>query len=540
MKSKVSNTCVALATAVGEAGLAVIRISGEDSFTIADKIFRKGPIPVLKTSEDKGSLLHFEKEKNQLESEETVVSNMKAYQACLGYIKDPFSNKIIDQAICLKFIGPRSYTGENVVEFSIHGSSFLASEILRLCLQNGAVMAQAGEFTKRAFINGKIDLTQVEAVADLIHSQSSLATGAALNNLAGSLKLYLQKLRAPLLELRAILELSIQYPEHEESYIDFTQIKKTLEKSLTDVNNLCESFRSMQTVKQTWKLAILGKPNAGKSSLLNTLTGKDSAIVTNVPGTTRDCIEAGIFLNGYQLSLIDTAGLRETDDEVEKIGVDKARKISTEANAILWLSSLELAPEQAAEDFIKEMSFFIKNQLDSVNDSLNADNLKQLIKNFLDKLILIFTKNDIVEFLIRDYVFYFMKALPSLFKNFFTLSCSSEYFDTYFWQDNINYLDLNSVNLDGYNDLKKAISQLLPQLNMDLNTQILINSEFQYNLLRDLESQIENCLENIDHLPLDILSLTVESFMEQIAVLTGENINEELFKEIFSKFCVGK
>ena len=294
----INDTIVALATATGVGAIAVIRLSGKEAITLSDKIF--------KTLSGK------------------PLSEAPSHTVHLGTIKS--ENQVIDECLATIFKGKKSYTGEPVVEFSCHGSAYITQEVIKLCLANGARLAQAGEFTKRAFLNGKLALNQAEAVADLIASDSKASHQVALQQMRGGFTSEIEDLRQELLNFASLIELELDFSEEDVEFADRSQFEQLLKRIKTTLQGLVQSFSAGNAIKNGIPVAIVGKPNAGKSTLLNTLLNEERAIVSDIAGTTRDTIEETLHIDGFTFRFIDTAGIRDTKDQIEAIGVEKAKE----------------------------------------------------------------------------------------------------------------------------------------------------------------------------------------------------------------------
>ena len=303
------DTIVALATATGVGAIAVIRLSGKEAITLSDKIF--------KTLSGK------------------PLSEAPSHTVHLGTIKS--EDQVIDECLATIFKGKKSYTGEPVVEFSCHGSPYIIQEVIKLCLSHGARLAEAGEFTKRAFLNGKLALNQAEAVADLIASDSQAAHQVALQQMRGGFTSEIEGLRQELLNFASLIELELDFSEEDVAFADRRQLEQLLQRIKTTLQRLVQSFSAGNAIKNGIPVAIVGKPNAGKSTLLNTLLNEERAIVSDIAGTTRDTIEETLHIAGVTFRFIDTAGIRDTQDKIEAIGVEKAKEKIKKAQIVLYL-----------------------------------------------------------------------------------------------------------------------------------------------------------------------------------------------------------
>ncbi len=315
------NTIAAISTAAGNGGIGIVRLSGKNTFNIINKIF------IPKNKENK----------------------IKGYNIKYGNIINPKNNELIDEVLVSYFVSPKSYTKEDMCEINTHGGMIVEKKILEICLENGAELAQPGEFTKRAFLNGRIDLSQAEAIIDLINAKSDNEAKESLNQLEGNLSNKIKEINQRLLDIMVSIEVTIDYPEYDVEEVTNNNAKKQLKEIKELLEKLKNSFNQGKLLRDGVKTAILGRPNAGKSSLLNCILNEDRAIVSNIEGTTRDTIEEFININGISLKLIDTAGIRETENEVEKIGVEKSKKIAADADLIIAI--FDITRDLNDEDF---------------------------------------------------------------------------------------------------------------------------------------------------------------------------------------------
>ena len=300
-------TIVAISTASGNGGIGIIRLSGRQTFDIIDKIF----IPKNKSKDIKGYTMKY------------------------GNIVNPKNNEIIDEVLVAYFVAPKSYTTENMCEINSHGGTVVEKRILELCLENGAELAEPGEFTKRAFLNGRIDLSQAEGIIDLINSKTEMEAKESINQLEGNLSKKIKKIEQKMLDIMVNIEVTIDYPEYDVEEVTNSEALKKLNEIHNLLNELENSFNKGKIIKDGIKTVIIGKPNAGKSSLLNSLLKEDRAIVSDIAGTTRDTIEEYLNIDGIPLKLIDTAGIRDTENTIEKIGVEKSKKLVNDADLII-------------------------------------------------------------------------------------------------------------------------------------------------------------------------------------------------------------
>lgn len=457
------STIVAISTAPGIGGIGIIRMSGEDSFKILDKIF----IP----------------KKNQ------DISEIKGYTIKYGNIIDNENNKIIDEVLVSYFKAPKSYTTENMCEINSHGGIIIMKKILDICLKNGAIIAEPGEFTKRAFLNGRIDLSQAESVIDIINAKTSKETEASLNQLNGFLYKEIIKIKEKILSIMVDIEASIDYPEYD---IDEIGNKKAIE-VLTDVResliNLKNTFSNGKIIKEGIKIAIIGKPNVGKSSLLNSILKEDRAIVTDIEGTTRDTIEETISIDGIPINIIDTAGIRNAKDMVEQIGIDKSKKMAKNADLVI-----------AIFDSTKELTKEDDEILDIIKDKTSI-----IVLNKIDLKMKI-TKND---------------------EKFITL--------------NKDIIEISTLNNQGISKIYSKISEMFNLNKINIDNSAIITNERHKNEITKAINNIDNALQTLyKNLPMDIITVYIKEALENLGNITGESVSEDIINKIFSKFCLGK
>lgn len=456
------DTICAIATPIGEGGVAIIRISGEKSLEIASKVF------VGKSKKD--------------------IKEMKTYTMRYGTINDIDTNEIIDDVIISFMKMPRSYTGENVVEVNCHGGVVATNRVLNQIVKAGARLAEPGEFTKRAFLNGRIDLSQAEAIMDIITAKTELSMKSAMMQSNGSLSREIGELRKYLLNVLALIEYAVDFTEDDEDVVDdnlITQIKDGIGKTLSRVNNLLKNADEGKIIRDGLNVVIVGKPNVGKSSLLNALLKEKRAIVTDVPGTTRDVIEEYINLDGIPIRITDTAGIRDTEDTVEKIGVEKSKQKIEEADLIILM--LDTSREIDEEDRL-------------IIDS---------IKN--KKYIVLLNKVDLQNKLNDNIV----ESLE-------------------------NKIEISAKTGFGLENLKDEIKKLFFNGEIDTESLIISNTRHKQALYRTLE----NCNKALERLEadeyLDLISIFVTAAMRALGEITGDELEEDVLNKIFSEFCVGK
>lgn len=448
----------AISTPLGTGGVGIIRISGKNATEIADRIFVS--VNGIKLSSSKG------------------------YRAYFGRIFD--GETAVDEVVCLVFRAPHSYTGEDVVEINCHGGVVLLKKILRLVLQNGAQAAAPGEFTKRAFLNGKLDLSEAESVMTLISAQGEQGANAAFNQLEGSLSRKIEKINSSLLSLAAHIAAWVDYPDDEIEELGNNELYSTIYNAYLELCALLSNFDSGMAVTNGVEAAIVGKPNVGKSTLMNLLTGYDRSIVTEIEGTTRDVVEETVNLNGCILRISDTAGMRETGDIVEKLGVERSRK-KLERAAIVF----------AVFDLSKPLS----------------DEDKELIDECKDKNVIpIINKTDLEPRLDVDYI-----------KN----KLGSPLF-------------ISAKSGDGYNELCDRVAELMGTKNFDTTSAMLVN-ERQRICCQKASDALKDALEalNIGLTP-DAIGVCIDDAIAVLLELTGQKASEAVVDEVFKQFCVGK
>lgn len=457
-------TIAAISTAPGTAGIGIIRMSGKDVFSVLKKIFK--PI------------------------KEESIEEIKGYTMKYGKIFNPETNEIVDEVLVSYFKEPKSYTQENMCEINSHGGTIVVRKILELCLKNGAQMAEPGEFTKRAFLNGRIDLAKAEAVINLINAKSEKETKASINQLEGNLSLEIKKIKKMILSLLADIEASIDYPEYDEAEEDSNNKALTkLDEIQKELEKLNKSFETGKIIKDGIKVAIIGKPNSGKSSLLNAILKEDRAIVTDIEGTTRDTIEEFVTIDGIPFKFVDTAGIRKADNKVEEIGIEKSKKVAKESDLIIAMfdNSKKLTKEdEEILDFIKDKTAII---------ILNKIDLKEKILEQEERI----TKSG---------------------------------------KDVIKISLLSNCDLSGF---YKELNMLFELNKINPDNEIIITEMRHKKLIEDAISHTENAKKTIlDNIPIDIISINIKEIIEDLSKITGENVTEEVIKEIFSKFCLGK
>jgi tRNA modification GTPase trmE len=455
------NTIVAISTAMGNGGIGIVRMSGEKSFEILDKIFRP---------------------KNN-------DGFIKGYQIKYGNIIDPKNEEIVDEVLVSYFVAPKSYTTENMCEINTHGGMVVEKRILELCLENGAEIASPGEFTKRAFLNGRIDLSQAEAIIDLINSKTVREAKESINQLEGHLSSKIENIRQKMLNLMIAIDVNIDYPEYDEEEVTKNRSLGELRIILEELIKLENSFNSGKILRDGVKTVILGKTNAGKSSLLNRILKEDRAIVSNIEGTTRDTIEEFVDVEGIPLKLIDTAGIRNSSNEIEQIGIQKSKKLADSADLII-----------AIFDITKNLTEDDEELLEIIKDK---------------ECIILLNKIDVLSENIE-----LEKCLKSINKNILKISAMEDI---------------------GIQQLFDKIVEIYSFNNDSLSNDVLISNERHKNLIQKARIEIDEAINAAENdMYIDIISIYITNAMNYLAEITGNNVTDDVINEIFKKFCLGK
>ena len=436
-------------------------MSGKECFEVLEKIFKP--------------------------KKEESIENIKGYTIKYGNIVE--NGEIVDEVLVSYFKEPKSYTTENMCEINTHGGNIVVRKILELCLKNGANLAESGEFTKRAFLNGRIDLLQAESVVDIINSKSERELKTGMKQLEGILSKKIKEIKQEIMDVMVNVDVSIDYPEYDVDEVTNNQVLNMLDSVQLKLEKLEKSFDNGKILKEGIKTAIIGKPNAGKSSLLNAILKEDRAIVTEYEGTTRDTIEELVNIEGIPLKLVDTAGIRNAEDEVEKIGIAKSKEIAREADLIIAIfdSSRELTEED------KEILDIIKGK----------------------KSIILLNKSDLNSVLDIN--------------------------DKKFTDITENVLKISALEGEGLEELYSVISKMFSLNEINLDNDLVITNIRHKNLISKAIENVKKARNTIEeNMPVDIIAIFVKNILEDLGNITGEFVTDDIINEIFSKFCLGK
>lgn len=458
-----TDTIAAISTAIGESGIGIVRMSGKDSIDIGDKIFKGKNIKSLKDGENR--------------------------KLIYGNIIDPEKDEIIDEVLIVYMKEPYTYTREDMVEIYCHGGIISVRRILELILKNGARLADRGEFTKRAFLNGRLDLSQAEAVIDMINAKTDKSFDVSLGQLEGRLSQEIKNIRDILLNMIAHIEVSIDFPEEDIEDITYDDLEKDAKVVLDKIDKLLNTVDRGRILRDGLNTVILGKPNVGKSSLLNAILNENRAIVTDIPGTTRDIIEEYVNIDGIPLKIVDTAGIRDTEDIVEKIGVDRAKDMVEEADLIIALF-----------DVSEELSEDDKKIIDIVRGK---------------KSIVLLNKSDLPAKLDEEHI---RCLLPD--KKIITTSIAT------------------GVGID---ELIDTIKNMFYTGEVDTSNQIIVSNMRHKDQLVKAKKNIEDGLKGIKiNMPLDCIEVDIKNCWDNLGEISGDTVGEDVLDKIFSEFCIGK
>lgn len=458
---KITDTIAAISSAAGNSGIGIIRVSGDEAIEVVDKIFR----PANKNKK---------------------LANVESHTVHYGHIMD--GDKTLDQVLVIVMKNPHSYTGEDTVEIDCHGGMLILKKVLDLVLKNGARTAEPGEFTKRAFLNGRIDLSQAEAVMDLINSKNDFALNSSIEQLKGGVSDAIKDIRKDIIYHIAFIESALDDPEHISLDGYDEEITEMLNENINKISKLVNSFDNGRIMKEGIKTVILGKPNAGKSSFLNLMLGEDRAIVTDIEGTTRDTLEENINFNGLSLKIIDTAGIRDTEDLVERIGVNKAKEIAKEGDLIIYVV-----------DGSRELD----------------DNDREIIKLINDKQAIILVNKSDMDTVIN---------IDELKKD-----------------SNRDVILFSAKNGEGMDQLEEEIRNMFYSGKVTYNDQVYITNARHKEALENALESLKQVKNSVDAgMPEDFYSIDLMDAYTDLGLIIGESVEDDLVNEIFSKFCMGK
>lgn len=463
-----TDTIAAIATAVSDSGIGIIRISGDDAIEIADSVYR---------SKD-----HKKK-----------LTKVESHTIHYGFIYD--GDELIDEVMVVVMKAPKTYTRENVVEIDCHGGILVMNKILDTILKNGCRLAEPGEFTKRAFLSGRIDLSKAEAVMDIIHSKNEFALKSSIRQLKGAVSEKVRSLRDDILYEIAFIESALDDPEHISLEGYHERLEQKSIKISGELKKLIDSADNGKMLKDGINTVIVGKPNAGKSSLLNLLVGEDKAIVTSIAGTTRDVLEESIKLHGVGLNIIDTAGIRDTEDEVEKIGVDKARKYAENADLIIYVVDASRELDENDEEIVR----------------LIADK----------KVIVLLNKTDLEQIVTEENI---VEKIESVSEN-----------------KTVRIIRTSTKENTGIDEFEQTIKELFFHGEISVNDEIYITNQRHKEALVEAYESMKLVLQSLaDDMPEDFYSIDLMSAYASLGRIIGEEVGDDLVNEIFSKFCMGK
>ncbi len=490
------NTIAAISTGMSASGIGIVRISGDKAFEVIDRIYQGKK----KLSEAKSHTIHY------------------------GFIKD--GSETIDEVLVSVMRAPKTFTGEDTVEINCHGGIFVVKRVLEIVLKNGAILAEPGEFTKRAFLNGRMDLSQAEAVIDVIQSKNEYALKSSVSQLRGSIKNKINKIREKIIYHTAFIESALDDPEHINIDGYGENLNAVLREVMYELEELIHSYESGRIIKDGIQTVILGKPNVGKSSLLNILSGRERAIVTDIEGTTRDILEEQIQIQGLNLNVIDTAGIRDTSDVIEKIGVEKAKEYADQADLIIYVADasrdLDENDIQIAELIYGKKCVILLNKSDLNTVSTQRD-LKICLK---EKFLEIENKLSVDKVENQDSLEKISTEVENNVDNLI---------------EKIPLIDISVKTEQGITEFGNILQEMFLEGNISLNDEIHITNLRHKEALENAYDSLVRVGESIrNQMPEDFYSIDLMDAYETLGSITGETIGEDLVNEIFSKFCMGK
>ncbi|MDO4282183.1 MAG: tRNA uridine-5-carboxymethylaminomethyl(34) synthesis GTPase MnmE [Clostridia bacterium] len=456
-----THTIAAIATALSNSGISIIRISGKDSLNIINKIFK---------------------------------TSYKIEPNHIVYGKIMKDHEVLDHVLVSYFKSPKSYTGEDVCEINCHGGNEITKEILELVLESGAILAEPGEFSKRAFLNGKMDLSQAEAVINLINAKTKTESRIASKNMEGNLSKKVRELREELIELLAHIEVSVDYPEYDYDEVKNRNVIHLIDKKRDEINDILKTYEHGRIIKEGVNVAILGKPNVGKSSLLNKLANYNKAIVTDIPGTTRDIVEETINIDDIVFNISDTAGIRDTNDIIEKIGVEKSLSMLDEVDFVIYMLNAE---EKIDKDDIEILSKIQNKGIKYITVINKMDKIK---KSNFDAIL-----NELKQIGVEETI------------------------------------EISIQEDRGIDKLKNAIVKIFHQNDFDFEHELIITNSRHKDLLKKALNYLEEARNEINNgQPIDIVSIYIKKVANTLGEIIGSNVSQDIIDKIFEKFCVGK
>lgn len=456
------DTIAAIATALGEGGIGIIRISGDEALNIGNKIFSGKNCDNIGK---KSRFLHY------------------------GHIVNPENNEIIDEVLLSYMKAPFTYTGEDVVEINCHGGVISLKKILNMVLNEECRLAEPGEFTKRAFLNGRIDLSQAEAVIDIIKAKTDKSFEVAVDQLQGGFSLKIDAIRKKLVDVLVNISVNIDYPDEDIEHITYETLKKSISEVLSDIKLLVDSGKAGKIIRDGVSVAIIGKPNVGKSSLMNNLLRESRSIVTEIAGTTRDTIEEYISIEGIPVRIIDTAGIRETEDLIEKIGIEKSKETFNNADYIIFIIDLSRPIDE--------------------EDNIILGNLNK------DKTLFVFNKSDMEKVVSDDDIKNISENYPAVF--------------------------VSMNEFENIREIEKKLYEMINVNNILSNDRTVVSNVRHENALKRACSNLEDSLKAIDNnMPLEFIEIDVSSSYENLGFITGDSVQQDIIDEVFSRFCLGK
>lgn len=479
------DTIAAISSGMSASGIGIVRISGDKAFDVIDRIY-------------------FGKDK---------LSEAESHTIHYGFIKD--GSETIDEVLISVMRSPRTFTGEDTVEINCHGGIFVVKKVLEIVLKNGAKLAEPGEFTKRAFLNGRMDLSQAEAVIDVINSENEYALKSSVGQLRGSIKNAVNKIREEIIYHTAFIETALDDPEHIsiEGYSE--KLNRILIEVMNQLGKLISSYESGRIIKDGIQTVILGKPNVGKSSLLNILSGRERAIVTDIEGTTRDILEEKVRIQGLNLNVIDTAGIRDTSDKIEKMGVDKAKEYADQADLIVYVADAS-------------------RKLDE-----NDIHIAELI--YGRKCVILLNKSDLNTVITKEDVKSFLRGAFCGVEKRISHECVDDHVNIDSLIEQIPLIDISVKTEQGIQEFGSVLQKMFFEGKIVLNEEIHIMNLRQKEALSNAYASLERVRDSIcNQMPEDFYSIDLMDAYETLGSITGETIGEDLVNEIFSKFCMGK